>query len=68
MKNIMKKFWKSILWIFAFFFGTWFFNHYSAWIGIAICVISVILFVESVLKSLTRINIEKAENMMKNSI
>lgn len=68
MKNIIKKFWKTILWVFAFFFGTWLFNYYCAWIGIAICVISVMLFIESVLKSLTRINSEKVESMMKNSI
>lgn len=68
MKNIIKKFWKSILLIFAFFFGTWIFNHYCVWRGIAICVASVILFIESTLKSLIRINNEKVESMMKNSI
>jgi hypothetical protein len=68
MKSIIKKFWKPVLWVFAFFFGTWFFNHYCVWIGIAICVASVILFVESVLKSLIRANNEKVESMMKNSI
>lgn len=52
MKTIIKMFWISILWIFAFFFGVWLFNHYCAWRGIAICVVSVMLFIESVLKSL----------------
>lgn len=59
MNSILKKFWKRILCVLSFFFGTWFFNHFSAWIGIFICVVSVILFCENVIKNLNQINVIK---------
>lgn len=59
MKNVLKKFWKHISCVLGFFFGTWFFNHFSAWVGIFICIVSMILFCENVIKSLIQINVNK---------
>lgn len=46
MFKILGKVWKHILCIFGMFFGMWVFNHISAWIGIFVCALFIVLFIE----------------------
>ena len=46
MFKILGKIWKHILCILGMFFGMWVFNHISAWIGIFVCVLFTVLFIE----------------------
>lgn len=50
MAKILGKIWKHILCVLGMFFGMWVFNHISAWIGIFVCVLFVVLFVEFTVK------------------
>lgn len=59
MFNVLGKVWKHILCIFGMFFGMWVFNHISAWIGIFVCVLFIVLFIEFTINLIKNENVEK---------
>lgn len=65
MKTV-KKYWKPVLVVSAFFIGNRVFNHINAWLGISIIMLTVAFIVYNIIKKLETLNSDIDAEIEKN--